>query len=164
MPSPPTDPPENPVVGASLDASLRGWKRIVELDVLFRDTDLFGHVNHAVFVTWMEAARVQWWARRTGSATFDRWPFFLGEQQIRYTSAVRFGERIGVDAALTAVSRRTFRLEYRIVETTTGRLCARAWSVQVMAHPPAGPSYDIPDELRPMLESLRVDADALGEG
>ncbi len=49
-----------------------GWKGgwyVVPHHVLLRDLDSFGHVNHAVFLTYFEWARTLFWFALTGGTT-----------------------------------------------------------------------------------------------
>jgi acyl-CoA thioesterase FadM len=48
------------------DDLLAAYPFVTTLDVRFRDLDGLGHVNHAVYLTYFEAARLAYYASLTG--------------------------------------------------------------------------------------------------
>ncbi len=47
---------------------LSGYRFVHTLEVRFRDLDAMGHVNNAVFLTYVESARVGYWQKLPGRA------------------------------------------------------------------------------------------------
>ena len=67
------------------------------IEVRFVDTDAFGHVNNATFLSYFEAARAGYYARVTGSPFMTgehglKHTFVIAEARIAYRSPVLFGE------------------------------------------------------------------------
>jgi len=111
------------------------------IEVRFADTDAFGHVNNAVYLTYFEAARAGYYAAVTGT------PFGSGEHAAEHTFVVAdaslvyrrpafFGERLLVGCRFIWVSRSSFGLEYRVradaSKVAEARLVADGQSTQVM--------------------------------
>lgn len=101
------------------------------IQLRFRDTDAMGHVNNAVFLTYLELARMKYWEHITGKkvepADFD---FILASVEIDYRSPLKLGEDVWIQARVSALSRSSFTMEYRIVAGKSERLVAEASTVQ----------------------------------
>ena len=111
------------------------------LEVRFVDTDAFGHVNNAVYLSYFEAARAGYYARVTGAPFMtgehgSAHTFVIAEARIAYRAPVLFGEPLLVGCRFAWVGRSSFGLEYRIraLESSVGkaRLVADGETVQVM--------------------------------
>ena len=55
------------------------WRFEHELEVLFRDCDPMGHVNNAVYLTYLEAARFAWWRNTFGAQGLTERGFIVFE-------------------------------------------------------------------------------------
>ena len=53
-----------------------------QLQARFRDCDLFGHVNNAVYFTYMEEARWAYWRELTGDFPHDRLPGLIADLRL----------------------------------------------------------------------------------
>lgn len=111
------------------------------LEVRFVDTDAFGHVNNATYLSYFEAARAGYYARVTGAPFMtgehgSAHTFVLAEAQIAYRSPVLFGEPLLCGCRFAWVGRTSFGLEYRIraEQSAVGqsRVVADGSTVQVM--------------------------------
>jgi acyl-CoA thioester hydrolase len=111
------------------------------IEVRFVDTDAFGHVNNATYLSYFEAARAGYYAAVTGAPFMtgehgSAHTFVLAEAQIAYRSPVLFGEPLLCGCRFAWVGRTSCGLEYRVkaVESPVGdeRLVADGSTVQVM--------------------------------
>src|SRR5260221_7112158 len=50
--------------------TMEGYRFVQPIEVRFRDVDAVGHVNNAVYLTYIESARVAWWIQTTGRPSF----------------------------------------------------------------------------------------------
>ncbi len=126
------------------------------LDVRFRDCDPLGHANNAVYLTYLEQARLAHWRAlwRFGEPEAPPWPgVILARAEVDYVRAARFGDVLQVRIFLAAVGRTSFTYEYEVVDENGGTV-ARARSVQVMYDYAAGTPVPIPEELRHLFSSL----------
>jgi acyl-CoA thioester hydrolase len=86
--------------------------------VRFADTDAMGHVNNAVYLTFIEAARVDWWEVATGEP-LEREPgrpegLILAEAEIAFRAPVFFGEVVTVETRATRLGRTSLAVEHRM--------------------------------------------------
>src|SRR5512138_1409111 len=103
------------------------------LDVRFRDCDAMGHVNNAVYLTYLEQARFRHW-RTLWHYAEDRFPdpgIILARVEVDYRSPAKLGEAIEVRLAVSKIGRTSFHYDYEIVSAQDGRVIAEAKSVQV---------------------------------
>lgn len=124
------------------------------LDVRFRDCDPMGHVNNAVYLTYLEQARLAQWRSlwRFGERNASDVPgVILARAEVDFRLPARYGDVLEVRIGLAAIGRTSFTYEYEIVDAET-RLVATARSVQVMYDYQAGRPVPIPDDIRRLLE------------
>ena len=131
---------ERRVVVAADDArDLAGEFRHRHLvEVRFADTDAMGHVNNAVYLTYVEAARVAWWATMTGEPII-RDPgraesLILAEAEVAFRAPIFFGEVVVVETRATRIGRSSLTVEHRLTASREGerpRLVATCSSVIV---------------------------------
>jgi acyl-CoA thioester hydrolase len=122
-----------------------------ELDVRFRDCDALGHVNNAVYLTYLEQARFAHWERLTGAAGIPR-SFILARVECDYRAQATAGERLIVRLRVAAVGNSSFTFEYEIVNGRTRQVVVTAKTVQVMYDYAAARPVRIPDDVRARLE------------
>ena len=120
----------------------------MSLDVRWRDLDPLGHVNNAVYFTYLEQARVHY-LRELGLIPDDPFDisFILAESSCRFQSPVEWGERVTVFVRASELSRSSFVLEYRM-EGEGGRLAATGHTAQVCYDYRNRRSIPMPDEWR----------------
>jgi len=109
--------------------------------VRYGDTDALGHINHAVYIAYFEAARAGYHARVTGhpfgtGPDAARTTFVIADAHITYRVPAFFGEPVVCEARVSWVSRSAFGMEYRVVSEggpiAAARLVADGGTTQVM--------------------------------
>jgi acyl-CoA thioester hydrolase len=109
--------------------------------VRFRDCDSMGHVNNAVYSTYLEQARI--------GILGDLEPFILARVEIDFRAELRAGEHVEVRSRCSRVGTKSFDLEHVIA--ADGRVVAEAKSVLVSYDYARGESVPVPDRLRERL-------------
>ena len=125
-----------------------------ELQPRFRDTDAMGHINHAVFVTYLEVARQEYWRRLDGSQDYRDVPFILAHVSCDYRSEAMVSEVLGVGIRCEWIGTKSFAFTYQVWEQRSRRLVVEGESVQVCYDYQAKRSIAVPDGLRRALETL----------
>ncbi len=94
------------------------FRHRVVIDVRFADTDAMGHVNNAVYLTYCEAARIQYWTDVTGESVAERHhgaeSLILAEARITYRAQVFHTDIVTVESRATRVGTSSFHLEHRL--------------------------------------------------
>lgn len=101
------------------------------LEVRWRDVDALGHVNNAVYFTYLEQARFHY-LRQLGLVPPDPAGigFILAEASCRFKSPLGLGERVTIYVRVSELRNSSFIFEYRI-EGADERVAATARSAQV---------------------------------
>jgi acyl-CoA thioester hydrolase len=110
--------------------------------VRFRDCDAMGHVNNAVYSTYLEQARIG----ILGALE----PFILARVEIDFRAELRMGEEIEVRTRCSRIGTKSFDLEHVIA--ADGRVVAEAKSVLVSYDYERGESVPVPGQLRARLQ------------
>lgn len=128
------------------------WRFEYELEVLFRDCDPMGHVNNAVYLTYLEAARFAWWRNAFGAQGLTEHGFIVARVEIDYRKAALPGDRLLVRLRVEDIGRSSFKVGYEILNARTRGLIAEAKSVQVAFDYTQSKSVPISASLRAKLE------------
>jgi acyl-CoA thioester hydrolase len=124
------------------------------LEVRFRDCDPLGHVNNAVYLTYLEQARLFYWRELWGFGNAERPGMpgvIMARAEIDYCSPAKYGQTLEVRIDLAAVGRSSFTYDYDILDEE-GRTIASARTVQVMYDYAAARPVPIPDEIRARMQ------------
>ncbi|MBL6974779.1 MAG: acyl-CoA thioesterase [Deltaproteobacteria bacterium] len=134
-------------------------KFVTKTRVEFRDLDAMRHVNNAVFVSFLETARMDFFDQTFGPDGFERFPFILGEVRIRFVSPAYIKEILELGIRVKEIGRKSYVFEYLIREEKTGRTVCEAESTQVMFDYRSRKTLDVPGEFRVLTEPVsRPDA------
>jgi acyl-CoA thioester hydrolase len=117
--------------------------------VRFRDLDALGHVNNAVFLTYMESARTAWAFEHGLMTGVGDLPLILARVEVDFRAPVGLGEVVETTIRPSRVGTKSFELEYEL--RANGRLVAEAKSVLVGYDYEEDRSIPIPDHWRKLL-------------
>jgi acyl-CoA thioester hydrolase len=126
------------------------------IEVRFRDCDPMGHVNNAVYFTYLEQARLSHWRVLWGfgpDGSPGRPSAILARAEIDFKIPARFGDMLEVRISVPAIGRTSFTYDYEVIDAH-GRLMASGRTVSVMYDYQAGKSVPIPDEIRQKLQAI----------
>jgi acyl-CoA thioester hydrolase len=122
-----------------------------KVEVRFRDLDALGHVNNAVYLTYLESARIAYWFHVTGTSRLQDLAMILARVEVDYRSPVSLGETLDVQVRCVSMGRSSFVMGFEVRESQSGRLVAEARKVLVHYDYAAGRSTPLPEELRERL-------------
>jgi acyl-CoA thioester hydrolase len=125
------------------------YRHRTSLQVRFRDIDAFGHVNNAVFFSYVELARIEYLLEVLRPETpFDRMPLILARVELDYRSPVLFGETVVVESKVDRIGRSSFDMRHRMTAGDAGRLVGDVHTVLVTYDYAAARPMPVPDEWR----------------
>jgi acyl-CoA thioester hydrolase len=127
---------------------------VFELSPRFRDTDAMGHINNAVYVTYLEVGRQEYWKRISQVPDYRRVPFILAHVTIDFRSEALVNEVLEVATRCEWIGTRSFAFRYEIRAQAGRRLVVEATTVQVCYDYEAKRSLPMPAELRRQLEAF----------
>jgi acyl-CoA thioester hydrolase len=126
-----------------------------EIEIRWRDLDAFNHVNHVVFLTYLEEVRDEWLVRVLGDAGLV-WGYVIARVEIDYRRELTLAddvvvarcslERLGTKSVVTSEA----------VLTRGGETAAEAKAVLVARDEATGRSRVISEEERAAFERAAV--------
>ena len=128
------------------------WTIVAPLRPRFRDTDAMGHINNAVYITYLEVGRQAYWIALDGRKDYGSVPFILASVTCDFRSEANMDETLEVAVRCEWIGTKSFGFRYEIREQTTRRLVVEATTVQVCYDYGAKRSIVMPADLRARLE------------
>jgi acyl-CoA thioester hydrolase len=107
-----------------------GYRYVHRREVEFRDVDVADHVNNAVYLTYMETARIGYLREALGAEFPYQLSLILARISVDFRSPARFPETLEIGARVPRVGTKSFEMDHEI-HGSDGRLVAEATSVLV---------------------------------
>ena len=124
------------------------------LEVRFRDCDPMGHVNNAVYLTYLEQTRFQHWRSLWGFGTPELRPgrpgVILAHVECDYKRPATYGDTLEIRLTIAEIGRSSFRYDYEVVDDQEN-IVLTAMTVQVMYDYSTAKPVPIPDDIRALL-------------
>jgi acyl-CoA thioester hydrolase len=129
---------------------MEGYRFVLPREVEFRDLDVARHVNNAVYLTYLENARIRYLIEVLGPEFAYELSLILARIAVDFRSAARFPETLEVGARVTRLGTTSFDMEHE-VRGGDGRLVLEASSVLVSYDYDADASMPLPEQWRARL-------------
>jgi acyl-CoA thioester hydrolase len=123
----------------------------IRIEPTWRDQDALGHVNNAVFSTWLETGRGAYWKAFAGRC--DLFPYLLARTEIDFRRQVTWNDDLKLKLWISRYGNTSFDIDYAI-DDAKGRRVADAKTVLVMFDPEAQKKVAISPALRRKLEAF----------
>lgn len=120
--------------------------------VRFRDLDPMGHVNNAVFLTYLEQARDALFAASGTASGLQDMNMIVARVEIDFKAPVRLGDEVEIAVWTSRFGTKSFDLDYEL--RVEGELVAQARSVQVAYDYSRREPVPVPDEWRDKLSGV----------
>ena len=134
---------------------LDSFKYKTQIETRFADFDMMGHVNNAVYFTYMEIARVKYWN------TAVKWDWkktgvVIAKAELDYHSPVYPDDKISMYVRTSRIGKSSFDLEYLLVKLVHGEevICSKGKTVCVAFDYSTKTSSNIPDNERTKMISF----------
>lgn len=124
---------------------MANYEYATELDVRFRDIDAMGHVNNAVYATFLEQARADYYADVLDIPLSEA-DTVLASLSIQYERPITHDETVTVALGVADLGESSIPMEYEI--RTENGVAATAETVQVVFDRSSGESRPIPQQWR----------------
>ena len=120
-----------------------------DIDVRLRDVDFMGHVNNAVYATYLEQARAGFF-QDVLEVPLDQVDTVLASLELEYHRPIEAEQAVAVDLIVPELGASSIPMSYTI--TADGEPAATGQTVQVVVDRETGTSRSIPDAWRKRLE------------
>lgn len=116
-----------------------------DIQVRFRDIDAMGHVNNAVYATYVEQARTEYF-EQVLDEDLDAVSTVLASLELSYERPILLDQSVTVGIDVPEMGRSSLPMEYQVL--ADGDQAATAESVQVFLDPETEKPYPIPERFR----------------
>lgn len=123
----------------------------IRFAVRFRDVDVLGHVNNAVYFTYMETARTEYWLHTFGGENLQDLSFTVARAECDFKIPAHFGDEIEVSIRTMEIRNSSFDWHYEIRNVKTGDLLAHGKTIQVFYNHATQKSSPVPPQVRAKL-------------
>ncbi len=128
----------------------------VVIEVAFRDLDAMGHVNNAVYLSYMETARIKFLVDLLAVTSLHDLPVIMAEATCTFKAPAFFGEQLTVGVGVSRFGSKSFDMTYRI-DAGDGRLIALGRTVQVMYDYAAAQTIVMPEDFKAKVLAFQGD-------
>ncbi len=125
-----------------------------DIQVRFRDIDGLGHINNAVYHSYVEMCRTQWLDDGLGCGVFSsgkRVPIILARTEMDYLKQAHLHDRIYVEGFISHIGEKSFHQRYEIKNQQGTVAVAKA--VLVWFDFETNQSVAIPDEKKILMRA-----------
>jgi len=122
---------------------VEGFPVVVPIQVRFRDLDALGHVNNAVYLTYLEVARAAYFSRLEPDWV-GKGHFILARAEVDFLRPILLQDPVEVGVRVVRLGRSSFDMEYLVL--AAGEEAARGKTVQVWLE--GGRPAPLPQEVR----------------
>jgi len=128
---------------------LSNFKYKTPIHIRFSDMDAFGHVNNAIYLTYFEIARGNYWTNII-EWDWDEMGIILGRSEIDYRKPITLNDEIVCYVRTSRVGNSSFDVEYILSKVVDGHeeICTTGKTVCISYDYKLAKSMPIPDKQR----------------
>jgi acyl-CoA thioester hydrolase len=135
--------------------AVEGYRFTNAQEVSFRDLDVFGHVNNAVYLTYIETARLRYLQDVLGLRSVDDLLVIVAKVHIDFRSRATLNEVLEVGARVSRIGTKSFDMEH-VIRGADGRLVAEAQTTLVTFDYRGDSTMPVPDLWRERIEAYEA--------
>jgi len=127
------------------------WTVSTDITVNWGDMDALGHVNHSVFATWMETARMMYFSKVGMMEIYENSNIgpILARIEVDYKFPIVYPDVVKVRTSVSRIGNSSFDMVYQISSLAKeGEVAASGKVVGVLVDYDTGKPISIPEELR----------------
>lgn len=132
------------------------FKHTVPLQLRFNDVDKFGHVNNAVYLTFYDLGKTDYFGSVCPNVDWERDAIVVVHIDVDFMSQIFSTDHIAVQTAVTAIGTKSFELAQRVIDTESNEVKCVCRSTMV--------TYDLIEHQSKALTKEWVDAICAYEG
>lgn len=133
---------------------MEGFRFVSRHPVEFRDLDALAHVNNAVYLSYVESARLGYMQNVLGPLELEELGI-VAEVRIAFRSPAFLGETLEIGTRVAEIGAKSFRFEFEI-HGEDGRLVADGSTVHVAFDHATQTSVPVPDEWRRSIDAYQA--------
>ena len=134
---------------------MNGYRCVVPVTARFRDCDPLGHVNNAVYLTYLEEARFRWFREVFGEGGFAMQAVILADAKCSFRASAKPGDELEIGIRVERIGRTSFTHGYRLERVGDRALIADAETVAVGYDYEKGATRELGDAFRRAVETYQ---------
>lgn len=117
------------------------------VEIRFSDLDVYGHVNNALYFTYLETARIKLWQQSFGAFLDSKLMFLIVRAECDYRLPIEMNDPLQITVSSNKVKYSSFDFSYRMHDGA-GKVFAEAKTVMVCYDPKIKKPVAIPPEIK----------------
>jgi acyl-CoA thioester hydrolase len=134
---------------------MEGFRFVYPQEVAFGDLDAFGHVNNAVYLTYLENARIGYMREVLAIESLEDLLVIVARVNIDFRTRASLGEALEIGARVSRIGTKSFDLDHE-VRGPDGRLIAPASTTLVTFDYRGDTTMPVPDLWRERIEAFEA--------
>jgi acyl-CoA thioester hydrolase len=134
---------------------MEGFRFVYPQEVAFGDLDVFGHVNNAVYLTYLENARIGYMREVLGIESLEDLLVIVAKVKIDFRSRASLAEVLEIGARVSRIGTKSFDLDHE-VRGPDSRHVAVASTTLVTFDYRADTTMPVPDLWRDRIQSFEA--------
>jgi acyl-CoA thioester hydrolase len=134
---------------------MEGFRFVYPQEVAFGDLDAFGHVNNAVYLTYVENARIGYMREVLGVESLEDLLVIVAKVNIDFRSRASLGDVLEIGARVSRIGTKSFDLDHE-VRGPDARLVAAASTTLVTFDYRGDTTMPVPELWRERIESFEA--------
>ncbi|SDC25838.1 acyl-CoA thioester hydrolase [Melghirimyces thermohalophilus] len=127
-----------------------------QLQVRFNECDGLGHVNNAVYYTYMETARIELFQMLDPEMNLNNWKLIVASTSCEYKSQASFAQWLKVSTEVERIGTSSFTILHQINDLKTDELIAVGRAVLVHYDYQKQRSVPLTRDMKKTLQSLHL--------
>jgi acyl-CoA thioester hydrolase len=134
---------------------MEGFRFVYPQEVAIGDLDPFGHVNNAVYLTYLENARIGYMREVLAIESLEDLLVIVAKVNIDFRTRASLGEALEIGARVSRIGTKSFDLDHE-VRGPDGRLVAAASTTLVTFDYRGDATMPVPDLWRERIEAFEA--------
>jgi acyl-CoA thioester hydrolase len=135
--------------------AMEGFRFVCPQEVTFRDLDFFGHVNNAVYLTYIENARLGYMRDVLAIDNLEDLLVIVAKVNIDFRTRASLGETLEIGARVSQIGTKSFDMQHE-VHGPDGRLVAAASTTLVTFDYRGDSTMPVPELWRERIEAYEA--------
>jgi acyl-CoA thioester hydrolase len=135
--------------------AMEGFRFVCPQEVTFRDVDFFGHVNNAVYLTYIENARLGYMRDVLAIDNLEDLLVIVAKVNIDFRTRASLGETLEIGARVSQIGTKSFDMQHE-VHGPDGRLVAAASTTLVTFDYRGDSTMPVPELWRERIEAYEA--------
>ena len=132
------------------------------IKIRYNDLDTYGHVNNAIYITYLEEGRTAWSQDKVGANwEWDKQGILLARHEINYKIPILFNDHVRILLWVSDIGTKSFEVSFKIIKKTADNwiTCTHGKSVAVCFDYQKQKTIPIPEQWKEIFVNNREEVE-----